>query len=102
MAARKIDLDTLRDYVKQGLTAQEIVKKFKVSSLSPLKTAMLNLMDKDKKYYEVQGLRGRAPGSLKVGKGGISISLKRSDVNLKVGDLYDVKQEGDTITLTKK
>ena len=102
MAARKIDLDTFRNYVKQGLEAKEIKNKFKLSSLSPLKAALLRLIHEDKQYYDVKGLFGRASGPVKVGKGGLSISLKRSDVKLEVGDFYDIKQEGDTITLTKK
>ncbi len=94
--------DMLRELIKQGHTAPEIMKKLKISKWS-FREQLLLLQKQDKTYYDVKGLFEDPKKSPTVFKHeGVVFSqemLEKTD--FKPGDQFEMIVEKDRIILQK-
>ena len=94
--------DKLRELIKEGKTAKEIMKELSISRWS-LKEQLLMLQHRDKTYYEIPGLHdeSRDPHPSYT-REGIIFSPKMLDkTGFKPGDRFEMTVEKDKIILTK-
>ena len=94
--------DMMRELIKQGYTAPEIMKKLKISKWS-FREQLLMLQKQDKTYYDVKGLfedPGRSPTVFR--HEGVVFSQKMLEkTDFKPGDQFEMIVEKDRIILQK-
>lgn len=100
--SHKYNPDMLRELIKQGYTASEIMKKLKISKWS-FKEQLLMLQKQDKKYYDVKGLfDDTGHSSTAFRHEGVVFSRKMlENTDFKPGDQFEMIVEKDRIILQK-
>jgi hypothetical protein len=99
---KKVDRDKLKSLLeKGGMTAQELKKELGGVAPLALKNAVLRVMTEEKKFYEVPGLFGKAPGNIKFTAFGIRIPKERLGTQFKKGDEFSFMVEENRIVLSK-
>jgi len=99
---KSVDRDKLKSLLeKGGYGAEELMKELGGVTKLTLKNAVLRVMSEEKKFYEVPGLFGKAPGNIKYTSLGIRIPKERLPSHFKKGDEFSFKVEGSRIMLTK-
>jgi hypothetical protein len=70
----KFDADKLRDFVKEGKNAQQIMDAFDIKK-AQLKSYLAKLIQMDETFYKIEGMEERAvAGTPKFGKNGMHLS----------------------------
>ncbi len=75
----KYDPKKLRELIKAGKTADEIQKTIGIVSKQSLRQHVMRLVNDDRMFYEVEGLYSRSGNTLRVGKHGLKLSVKKLD-----------------------
>jgi hypothetical protein len=99
----KFDAVTLRDLIKDGKNAQQIMDAFGVKK-PQLKTYLAKLIQLDETFYKIAGMEERAvAGAPKFGKNGIRLSAALlKSYGFKEGESFKVSApEGGKILLEK-
>ena len=94
--------DMMRELIKQGYTAPEIMKKLKISKWS-FKEHLLMLQRQDKTFYDVKGLfEDSGKSSTVFRQEGVVFSQKMLEkTDFKPGDQFEMIVEKDRIILQK-
>lgn len=94
--------EKLREMIRQGKTAKEIMHELSISSWS-LKEHVLMLQQEDKRHYEIKGLyESHAESHPAHVREGISFSPKMLEkTGFKPGDEFEMIVEKDRIILKK-
>ena len=91
----------LHALVKEGKTAQDIMKLLKIKTKNSLKAALAEVMMESGEVLAVAGLRGRQVGNRKLNKMGLIIPRQQLEPKFKLGDQFKMTIEGTTTTLKK-
>lgn len=105
MAAKRtrksIDKKKLYSLIKQGKSAQDIMKTLKIGLKQSLKSALFDLSVEKGEVLSVPGMTARATGNRKINKVGLQIPLSQLEGHFAIGDEFDLSLEKDKIVLKK-
>ena len=97
--------DKLRELIKQGKNAREIMDTLDIKSKQVMKQHCLKLIQEDKVYYEIPGLYEKGTRNIKATpKGEIKIGpsvLKSQGADVSAGDEFYLTVDGDNIILSR-
>ena len=99
---KRIDMKRLWEMAKSGKSAQEMMTEFDITDMGDLKRALDGLMQEKGETVAVAGLTG-APGlrSTYTDDGIRLPPAMLEGTGFNSGDIFDVKVEGNRITLEK-
>ena len=98
----QIDMKKLWELAKSGTPADEIMNELNIRDMGALKQAMQSLMQEKGETVAVAGLVGDPGLRARYTDKGIRIDPEMLEESvLRPGDAFDVKVEGDKITLVK-
>ena len=98
----QIDVKRLWEMVKKGMSANEIMKHLGISDKGKVKNALQEVMREKGEMFYVEGLIEDAALHANYTKDGIRISPEMlQESAFRPGDWFDLKVEGDKITLQK-
>jgi len=102
-AAKRASINKKKLYrlVKEGKSAQEIMKALRINLKQSLKSSLHDLMVEKNELLKVPGMRTRTIGNRKITKMGINIPLAQLKSFFEIGDEFVMNIEKDKITLTK-
>lgn len=94
-----INLEALRDLIKAGANAKEIMAEIGIKQVQSLRNSVFKLSQLDRIFYDVPGLinDARRPGAIRVGKTGLKLPLK--SIPYEVGTVVIVSVDGHTIAI---
>ncbi len=98
---KSIDKDKLYKLVKDGKTAQEIMKALGITLKQSLKSALFDLSVEKGEVLSVPGMSARATGNRKINKVGLQIPLSQLESSFAIGDKFELSIEKDKIVLKK-
>jgi hypothetical protein len=102
MVEKKIDMKVFRQMVKEGKTADEIIKKFKLKTSQSIKSALLNLILEDNKVYNVKGMGREPSATLTFGKHGIHLTSQRlKNFGFKEKDKLTIEKRKETLVMKR-
>ena len=97
--------DKLRELIKQGKNAREIMTTLDIKSKQVMKQHCLKLIQEDHQFYEIPGLYEKGTRNIKTTpKGEIKIGpsvLKAQGADVQPGDEFFLTVDGDNIILSK-
>ena len=98
----KYDPNMLRELIQSGKTADELLKLTGLATKTSLRAHVGKLIQSDKTFYEVEGLYTRTHNTLKAGKYGLKLSLKKLESlgDFPEGTEFTVKSASGQIILT--
>jgi hypothetical protein len=98
----RIDMKRLWEMAQSGKSAQEIMKELDITDMDDLKRALDGLMQEKGETVAVAGLTGEPGLRSTYTADGIRIPPAMLEgTGFKSGDMFDVKVEGNAITLKK-
>lgn len=100
-----INLDLLRDHIKNGSNAKDIMNDMGISQVGSLRNAVFMLSQVDETFYTVPGLidETRFKPILKVGKAGIRLPLEKLPFAKGTTVSYEITEDIDgnvTVSIT--
>lgn len=100
-----INLDLLRDHIKSGSNAKDIMNDMGISQVGSLRNAVFMLTQVDETFYTVPGLidETRFKPILKVGKAGIRLPLEKLPFAKGTTVSYEITEDRDgnvTVSIT--
>jgi hypothetical protein len=97
-----IDIKRLWESAQQGLSAQELMEKMNIKDMATLKQALGEAMREKGESVAVPGLIDDAALRMTYSQEGIRIPPAMLEgTGFKEGDIFNIKVEGDRITLQK-
>ena len=96
-----IDKNKLYDLVKQGKSAQEIMKALNINTKQSLKSALFDLSVEKGEVLIVPGMDTRTTGNRKLNKVGLQIPYSQLKDYFKVGSEFEMSIDNDKIVLKK-
>jgi len=96
-----IDKSKLYNMVKEGKSAQEIMKALKINLKQGLKSALFDLSIEKNEVLTVPGLQARAIGDRKLSKVGLHVPFAQLKDYFEIGDKFEIEINKEKITLTK-
>ncbi len=95
----------LRELIKEGNSAVQIMDKLEIKHKQTLKQYVLKLINNDRQFYDIPGLYLKSSSKPKVNKNRIIIikvdNLDLGELTLQVDDEFNVKVDGSKIILEK-
>lgn len=96
-----VDKNKLYNLVKEGKSAQEIMKALKIKQKQGLKSTLFDLSIEKNEVLTVPGLGTRSIGNRKLTKVGLSIPLAQLKDYFEIGNKFEMEINKEKITLTK-
>lgn len=99
---KKIEIERLRELVKNGKSVQEILAELDIRDIASLKQALHGEMQREGEVVQVPGLIGDAGLRARCTDQGIRIDPAMLEGStFRNGDEFDLRVEGDRIVLKK-
>lgn len=99
----KVNMERLYRLAQSGRSAKEIMQELDLADMADLKNAVINLMHEKGEDIQIPGLMDEAALNPSYTEDGIRINPEMlSGCSFKKGERFDLKVEGDKITLTRK
>lgn len=99
----KANMEQLYRLAKSGKSAEEIMNELDITDRADLKNAVINLMHEKGEDLQIPGLQDQASINPRYTEEGIRINPEMlSGCEFKSGDEFELKVEGDKITLHRR